>query len=987
MKSLAHNSYQTISLVVIVLCCSQVIAQEKQASHEVWQSNFVGSPDPAPPLVLERAFPKLSFSGPISINRMPESNRFFVLEQNNRIYSFEAREDVANADLVIDFSEQKPLCGELPESQKREIELFSIAFHPKFSENHWAFLCYISKLAGKTHTHISRFEVDTDAVPKLLVKSEVNILTCDGGGHNGCTLLFDQAGYLYISIGDLTEPSPPDRLETGQDISDLYASILRIDVDRPDSQRPYSIPQDNPFIRMPSARPEVYAYGFRNPFRMSIDAPTGDLWVGDVGWEAWEMVYRVKSGGNYGWAIKEGPGDVKPQRPGPTPILPADIALGHNEAASVTGGMVYRGSAYPEMVGKYIFGDWVTRKFWAATFDKERVIGRQEIAATQVKPICFETDVNGELLVLDYIDYGTAAGIYRFQRNPAASQPTDRFPRKLSQSGLFKDTKNYQFAHGVVGYTINASMWHDGANSSRLLAIPSDDPAIIFQRAQKTVNWYNTKVKLPVGSVLAKTLSIPVAKDGEFFETRIETQVALKDLAEEWQYYSYRWNEEGTDAELVGADGASRKLTIRGNTGEAESYTWQFSSRSQCRVCHSIWTGETVGFVEEQLRNPLADSDGWRELSQAGYLRIDDEPQPLDNHYSGLVDPLDESLPLDQRARSYLHVNCSHCHMNGGNASTVFRVGFADRLAEARLSEAPMRGELGLRDARIVAPGEPTRSVLLLRLAKQGTGHMPHIGAQRCDPVGVQLIHHWIASLPKDDEIRFALDQLCGSYTQRNDQRRMESAKQLLSTLEGTIELAGAMSAGRVPRWLHRQIVDEAARLNDLARQELIEPFAVGEQRVERLGINFDQQALLQIEGDAQRGRELFAAGVGQCSQCHRVGEVGKEVGPDLSRVFEKLKSREKLLQSILQPSLEIDPKFQTQMVLTGDGKTIVGRIEKRDEHQLVVIDAQAKRVEIKLDEIEFEKASPVSLMPEQLLAQLTAKQAADLLAWLETMR
>ena len=144
---------------------------------------------------------------------------------------------------------------------------------------------------------------------------------------------------------------------------------------------------------------------------MSLDSLTGDLWVGDVGWEAWKMVYRVVSGGNYGWAIKEGPGNVKSQPIGPTPIRPPDIALSHAEAASVTGGLVYRGKRLPEIHGKYVFGDWITRKFWAAKFDQENVFAVEEIAIGAIKPSCFETDRDGELLVADYTDVSQNSGL------------------------------------------------------------------------------------------------------------------------------------------------------------------------------------------------------------------------------------------------------------------------------------------------------------------------------------------------------------------------------------------------------------------------------------------------------------------------------------------------------------------------------------------------------------------------------------------------
>src|SRR5437868_9339755 len=128
-----------------------------------------------------------------------------------------------------------------------------------------------------------------------------------------------------------------------------------MDVDRVDTSRAYAVPPDSAFLKTRGARPEVWAYGFRNPWRMSFGSATGDLWVGDVGWELWEMVYRVERGGNYGWSITEGPGPVHPDsKRGPTPILPPTLYYNHTEGASITGGFVYRGKKFPGLVGQYI---------------------------------------------------------------------------------------------------------------------------------------------------------------------------------------------------------------------------------------------------------------------------------------------------------------------------------------------------------------------------------------------------------------------------------------------------------------------------------------------------------------------------------------------------------------------------------------------------------------------------------------------------------
>ena len=197
---------------------------------------------------------------------------------------------------------------------------------------------------------------------------------------------------LYISTGDAADPNPPDPFNTGQDISDLLSSILRIDVDRKDQGRNYAVPKDNPFVEMKGARPEVWAYGFRNPWRMSFDRQTGELFVGDVGWELWEMVHRVEKGGNYGWSAMEGPQPIKPRTVGPTPIHPALIELPHTIACSVTGGRVYRGKKFPELRGAYVFGDWETRRLWAARFEGDRTKEMPEIARPSVRIVAFGED-------------------------------------------------------------------------------------------------------------------------------------------------------------------------------------------------------------------------------------------------------------------------------------------------------------------------------------------------------------------------------------------------------------------------------------------------------------------------------------------------------------------------------------------------------------------------------------------------------------------
>ena len=239
--------------------------------------------------------------------------------------------------------------------------LYGLVFHPQFAENRYVYLCYVRKNDLPDGSVVSRFTVSRTDPPVIDPKSEQVILTFWSGGHNGGCLVFGKDGYLYISTGDGAGPSPPDTKMTGQDCSDLLSSILRIDVDHHEPGKSYSIPADNPFLSISGVRPEIWAFGFRNPWKMSIDRATGELWVGDVGWELWELVDKVERGGNYGWSVVEGPQPVHVEaRRGPAPISPTTKVHPHSEAASITGGYVYRGPSLPELSGAYIYGDYQT---------------------------------------------------------------------------------------------------------------------------------------------------------------------------------------------------------------------------------------------------------------------------------------------------------------------------------------------------------------------------------------------------------------------------------------------------------------------------------------------------------------------------------------------------------------------------------------------------------------------------------------------------
>jgi putative heme-binding domain-containing protein len=1009
MHPFARTVIASLVFLMAALLSQLLVADSSETRSHVkldrtvpWTASRVqGTPDKPPAFALERIFPKLAFRAPVSLHPFPYESpvpgtptpevgkgmtRWVVVEQSGKIFSFQGESSIEHADLMIDLANPRPKCSESTPGDGSNLNAFSLAFHPRFHENRFVYICYLVQ-KGKIHpngTHIARYRVTTDNPPKIDYESEVTILRCDAGGHNGCTLAFGPDGYLYISMGDLTDPTPPDILKTGQNIGDLLASISRIDVDHPSklpdgSEAMYSIPADNPFVNLSYARGEVYAYGLRNPWRMSFDAKSGDLWVGDVGWEAFEMVYRVRSGSNCGWSIKEGPGDVMPEiKIGPTPIQPADIVLSHADAASVTGGFVYHGADFPDLGGKYVFGDWITRRYWAASFDKEKVTSLEEIAGGEVKPICFATDYNGELFVLEYIDAGQVGGIYKFKRNPAAASfVQEQFPKTLSETGLFHSTRELTPSKGVHRYALNTSMWMEGAEAEFHLAIPGSEQARLFQSEQKTFDWFKSKVLFPKGTVLSKTYSLR--------GTRIETQISHYEGPNDWRFYTYRWLEDQSDAVLVPASGEKYPIKV-GDNDEVRS--WNFGSRTECRICHTPWSGDSLGFIEEQLRAPEQSHDSWRSLHETGVIHWDDRNMPKsDKEFQGFVNLDAHASSLQSRARSYLHANCAHCHQFGGNGAAAFDVRWNRTEPEMKCMNAvPMKGTLGIENGVLIKPSDPAKSVLFSRIAKTGAGRMPHIGSETVDTNGVRLLYQWIASLSKDDELRSAFSTLTEPMQKGNKKNRLEAAEKLLASQSGAMLLAHGFTDGAVHNSLHLELYPLIAKANSEAR-DYVEHFLPDSMRVSRLGNAFSTEKLLAIEGDSIRGKEYFERGLGQCVQCHRIGDVGKQVGPNLDKIATKYSSRAKMLEQLTKPSSVIEPEYRSRSILTNDGETIIGRVLDKSDSRLRLMLQDGNERTIAKDDIETEKENTLSTMPDGLLAPLTSQQAADLLSYLQSLQ
>jgi putative heme-binding domain-containing protein len=934
-------------------------------------SRVVGSPDPPPPFKVVRAFPNLKFEHPLLMARPPASDRLFVGEQDGVLYSFADRPD-ARAELFFNLRKQLKTIHLLPDAKEVEA-VYGLTFHPQFAKNRQCFVCYT--LQGKKPGHladgtrVSRFTVTRTDPPRIEPASEEVVLSFEQGGHNGGDIHFGPDGMLYISTGDASSPNPPDALDTGQDISDLLASILRIDVDHRDPGKNYAVPKDNPFVARKGARPEIWAYGFRNPWRMSFDSQTGELFVGDVGWELWESVHRVEKGGNYGWAAMEGPQPIKPHKVGPTPIRPALIELPHTIACSVTGGRVYHGKRFPELRGAYLFGDWETRRLWAARFDGDRTREMPEITRPSVRIVAFGEDRNGELYFLDY-DGGT---IHTLERNDAA-QKNSAFPTKLSETGLFASVKEHTPVAGVVPFEINGRQWQDGATAEHWAAFPGTSAVTLHATAKPLagmVYWHSFRMHFPKDAVLLRTMSLA--------GRRVETQLLHYDGVD-WRGYTFAWRDDQADADLVPADGDEKEVrdVLLSPTRRGEgTRVWQFHSRTQCLLCHNNQSEYALAFLPEQLNRPGRDGRNQLiSLSEMGYIRRvgeDGKPQPpFDAASVGqerkFADPADMSQPLEARARGYLHANCGHCHFEHGGGTVSLRLQFSVSRDEMKaIGVRPARGDFGLPDAHIIKPGVPWASTLYYRMAKFGRDRMPHIGAERPDEIGLQLIEDWIANLASI-KARPLPDG---------------PPEKFLGDPEYAMRAARQFGRGTLKPAEQQALLDAAAKLPVGPMRDLFEGYLPQpEPSARKLGSSPRPRTILGLTGDAGRGEKLFWSEALRCGTCHQIAGRGTPLGPDLSAIG-KQRSRADLLESILEPSRRIEPKYAAYIAQTMDGRSFTGLLVRRDERTVILRDAQNKEVVLAARDLELLQPSRLSLMPDGQLAGLTAQEAADLLEYL----
>ena len=698
-------------------------------------------PPNASPLAFQQVYQNLSLGTPMVLDHIPgDGSKWFGAQRGGTIVSFPSASPMpADVKQVADVG---ALAG-IGVETNGEGGLLGMAFHPKFAAN------------GRLYVSFTGNDTASCTAPPAAsnygactMRSHVGYLTSTDGGatftkydevlvfdqtsatnHKGGCARFGNDGYLYLSFGDGGQGDDPFTwdgvVHNGQSTKPFFSKVLRIDVDNPANGKPYGIPAGNPFAAGGGA-PEVFAYGFRNPFRFSFDRATGDLWLGDVGQNHYEEIDFVKAGGNYGWSCREGFHDYFATNPQQCPNGTAGLTdpvleqehIPQNSRA-IIGGLVYRGKAIPSFVGGYVWGDEVQTKLYSMTIDPatlKPVFGEIPGAPT-ANWVELAEDVDGEI-------YAVALNNQIWKMIPGANGEVgpDTFPDKLSKTGCVDPANPKNPASGLVPYTVNAPLWSDGAEKRRWMALP--DGATITVQSDGDFDF-------PIGTVMMKEFSL----GGK----RIETRLLMRHDDGGWAGYTYEWLDDESDAVLLPS---SKAKTVG-------SQQWYYPSRSDCTRCHSDAADHTLGPELGQLNGDFVYPSTNRVSNQLHTLEhIGMFGAPLGKPVDQIVaypDPYG-SAPADQRARAYVHSNCSMCHRPNGNGGGDLDLRFATAFADMKICNVdPQRGDLGIAGAKLLVPSAPEKSIVSVRPhALPGANRMPPLASSLVDDKGVSAIDDWI---------------------------------------------------------------------------------------------------------------------------------------------------------------------------------------------------------------------------------------------------
>lgn len=691
-------------------------------------------------IVVEAAYPNLSFDRPVDLAKVPGTDYAVVVEHKGNVEIFRDEASVQLSSTFLNLSFQVDF-------DNSEQGLVKLTFDPNYEENGYFYVSYAGdpevvgeECEGRCSV-ISRFKRnDNDELVADIDSEEIVLIIPQFMlWHNADNLYFGPKGYLYVGIGDGGFGSEIN----AQDRTNFLGSILRIDVSQ---GLPYRIPSDNPFfdetIEVEGVvgegnpiRKEIWAYGFRNPHRFSIDSVTDRMIVADVGYYRQEEINIVSPGDNFGWNIFEGslpessdhygrnPDDMK------EPIFEYD----HDTGQSITGGYVYRGTGLPSLFGRYIYGDFVAGTIWA--FDiNELGMAENNIVIANAGGLSISSFASfDEEIYLTNLSAGTVQKLSSANNDGQVGAPDT-----LSETGIFDSLLPLIPAPGSIPYDVNAPLWSDGATKSRWMIIP-DGQTIQFDESGSWI--------FPEGTVLVKHFSLDLDTTTAKNTLRnLETRM-LVNTTRGWIGYTYRWDEAQTEAYLLTVS-EYEDFIIKTDGGQV-TQSYYFPSTGDCSICHNPTEGYVLGLRTAQLNGDF-NYNGFidNQLRALDHIELFNEALALPMVNGHVYKDLNnEGASLEERSRSYLASNCSHCHNADAALPTPLDFRFGGEAAVLNAIDLVPQDNLGITSAKVIDPGSKETSVLWLRMKLTDGKRMPPLATHVVDAQAIDVIGQWIDSL------------------------------------------------------------------------------------------------------------------------------------------------------------------------------------------------------------------------------------------------
>ena len=722
-------------------------------------------------LDLQAVFSASNMTGLLDMVRGP--SRFpawWGIQQNGNVLVLEDGA-VVDAQVVLTASDLHSLAA----SSNSELGLLGMSIEPEYTNPQASlannqfrlYLYYTSNaclnMGSNLCSRVSRFVITRSDNGSYSAGIEESLMEFRqyASNHNGGAMRFGPDQNLYFSLGD--GGSGNDPACAGQNLASPLGKLMRIDVN---TRTGYQVPPSNPFSanakcdqhsgvgsngtpdnsRFGDFCPEIIAYGLRNPFRISFDSESGDLWIGDVGQDEVEEIDRFDSAAfalrNFGWPLREGP-DLKsnsacdnvPTAPAayqalmPTQFTDPVYYARHSQNGSrgvIVNGGVYRGSALGgEYYGSYFFEDAQSGEHWIQANPYQATLVNVDQQAVGYfaanRAYGYTEDDDHELIMLSV--NGTPQRIVR------GIGSGSNFPTTLSQTGCFSASDPSQALPALIPYDVVSPLWSDAAQKRRYFSIPDGSQIGVDD---------NGKFEFPVGSMLFKEFR---AGDGSLLETRM----LVKHASQSWGAYSYAWNVSQTDANLV-------------TTGlYLKQHDWFIPSQTQCLSCHlqivdnatTALKDISIGLEYAQLNQTMVYPTARRanQIDTLLHIGVLDASQ-ITHNYPGLINPLTPDADLDSAARSYLHANCAHCHqpdgLTGSNMNLLISASFSDSNTCDAIPTDPTRWGT---QVKLISPGHPEYSLISLRMSDLGSARMPPVGSAINDDAAVNLINAWIAQI------------------------------------------------------------------------------------------------------------------------------------------------------------------------------------------------------------------------------------------------